>query len=155
MLRQMMFDPRNGGDRQFIEMMQDFVQQHRNRNATTERFQHVVEKHMTPAMNVTGDGKMDWFFGEWVYGTALPKYKLDYTVTALEDGKAQVKGSIAQSEVPQGFVMLVPIYAEFDGPPVRLGTARMVGSATIPIEMTLPKKPKRILLNYNHDVLEQ
>jgi hypothetical protein len=72
MLRQMMFDARNGGDRQFIAMMQDFVKQHMNRNATTERFQRVVEKHMTPGMNVTGDGKMDWFFGEWVYGTALP-----------------------------------------------------------------------------------
>jgi aminopeptidase N len=155
MLRQMMFDPRNGGDRQFIAMMHDFVQQNLNRNATTERFQRVVEKHMTPGMNVTGDGKLDWFFGEWIYGTALPKYKLDYTLTAQDDGKTVLKGSITQSEVPPGFVMLVPIYMDFDGAVTRLGSARLVGSATVPLEVVLPKKPKRVMLNYYHDVLEQ
>jgi aminopeptidase N len=155
MLRQMMFDARNGGDRQFIAMMQEFVQQHMNRNATTERFQRVVEKHMTPAMNVTGDGKMDWFFGEWVYGTMLPKYKLDYTLTAQDDGKVQLKGTISQSEVPQGFIMLVPIYMDFEGTVTRLGSARMAGSATMPLDVVLPKKPRRVMLNYYHDVLEQ
>jgi hypothetical protein len=155
MLRQMMFDPRNGGDRQFIETMQDFVRQMMNRNATTERFQQVVEKHMTPAMNAAGDGKMDWFFGEWVFGTWLPKYKLDYTLTAQDDGKTLLKGSITQSEVPPGFIMQVPIYMDIDGGVARLGSARMVGSTTVPLEVALPKKPKRVMLNYYHDVLEQ
>ncbi len=73
MLRQMIFDARNGGDAGFQAMMQDFVRQNLNRTATTEGFQRVVEQHMTPAMNLAGNGKMDWFFSEWVYGTALPR----------------------------------------------------------------------------------
>jgi hypothetical protein len=90
--------------------------------------------------------------GVW-HGVA--EYKLDYTVTAQDDGKVLVKGSIAQSEVPPGFIMLVPIYADFDGTVTRLGQARLVGSATMPLEVVLPKKPKRVMLNYYHDVLEQ
>jgi aminopeptidase N len=155
MLRQMMFDPKQGGDQPFIAMLQDFVQQHMNRNASTESFQRVVERHMTPAMNLAGNGKMDWFFREWIYDTALPKYKLDYTVTAAEDGKFLLKGSISQSDVPADFKMLVPVYLDFNGQITRLGAARMVGSMSLPIQVELPKKPKRVMLNYFHDVLEQ
>ena len=78
-------------------------------------------------MNITGNGKMDWFFSEWVYGTAIPKYKFDYTVTEHE-GKFLLKGSITQSEVPADFVMIVPIYLDFDGQISRLGSARLRGS---------------------------
>jgi aminopeptidase N len=153
MLRQMMHDGKDG-DRPFIAMMRDFVKQHLNGNASTESFQRVVEQHMTPAMNVAGNGTMDWFFSEWVYGTAVPKYKFDYTL-AEEGGKIVLKASITQSDVPANFVMPVPIYADFDGQMVRLGSARLVGSTTMPIQTQLPKKPKRVVLNYYHDVLEQ
>jgi hypothetical protein len=29
---------------------------------------------MVPAMNATGDGRMDWFFDQRVYGTEIPRY---------------------------------------------------------------------------------
>jgi hypothetical protein len=51
--------------------------------------------------------------------------------------------------------MLVPIYADFDGQVARLGMVRMNGSSTFPLQIELPKKPRRVMLNYNHDVLEQ
>ena len=51
--------------------------------------------------------------------------------------------------------MPVPIYLDFDGQIVRLGTARMVGNTTESgLQVTLPKKPKRVMINYRHDVLE-
>jgi hypothetical protein len=154
MLRQMMFNTRQG-DAAFQNMMQDFVRQHLNRNATTESFERVVEQHMTPAIDAAGNGKMDWFFSEWVYGTALPKYSLDYEVTAEANGKFLLKASLTQSGVPADFVMPVPIYADFDGTLARLGSARMKGSTTLPIQIELPKKPRRVMVNYFHDVLEQ
>jgi aminopeptidase N len=153
MLRQLMFDPKDR-DRPFIAMMQEFVKEHLNRNASTEGFKRVVEKHMRASMDAARTGNMDWFFNQWVYGTAIPKYKLDYTV-AEEGGKIMLKGSIAQSEVPDDFVMMVPIYLDFDGQVMRMGAARLLGNTTLPMQVELPKKPKRVLLNYFHDVLEQ
>jgi hypothetical protein len=154
MLRQMMWDRQNG-DANFQAMMQDFVREHLNRNATTESFQRVVEKHMTPVMNVDGNGKMDWFFSEWIYGTAVPKYTLDYTVTPADGGKFLLKGQLTQADVPADFRMPVPIYIDFDGNIARLGQARMIGSTSLPIQVELPKKPKRVMVNHYHDVLEQ
>ncbi|HLH16046.1 MAG TPA: hypothetical protein VKX45_02450 [Bryobacteraceae bacterium] len=110
---------------------------------------------MTPGMDAAGNHKMDWFFSESVYGTALPKYNLDYTVTPESNGKFLLKGSLVQSGVPADFLMLVPIYADFDGPISRLGSARMKGSTTLPVQIELPKKPRRVMVNYLHDVLEQ
>jgi hypothetical protein len=109
---------------------------------------------MTAAMNVRGDGKMDWFFREWVYGTAIPKYKLEYTV-GEENGKTMLKGSITQSDVPDDFVMLVPIYFDFDGQVTRAGSAKLTGNTTLAMNIPLPKKPRKMMLNYMHDVLEQ
>src|ERR1039458_942075 len=155
MLRQLMYDSKLG-DKPFIDMMHDFVAHHMNGNASTESFQRVVEQHMSPLMDVAGNRKMDWFFSEWVYGTAVPRYKFDYTVTPAEDGKWLLKGRLTQSEVPANFVMQVPIYLDFGGQVVQLGRVKMAGNTTVDsLNVTLPKQPKRVLINYWHDVLEQ
>ena len=44
---------------------------------------------MTPAMDLEGNHRLDWFFREWVYGTTVPRYKFDPAVTAAADGKWQ------------------------------------------------------------------
>ena len=152
MLRGMMWDVKTS-DQRFIDMMHDFVKTYFNRNASTEGFQAVVEKHMTPQMDLDGNHKMDWFFSEWVYDTEIPRYKLQYSLIPESDGKVILKGSITQSEVSERFKMIVPVYLDFDGKLVRLGTVPVLGNGTKEFQVRLPQKPKRVLLNAFHDVL--
>src|SRR5678816_4805043 len=91
----MMYAQNKGGDARFQEMMKDFVKTHCNQNVSTEDFKAIVEKHMTKEMNVTGNGKMDWYFNQWVYGTQVPAYKLEYKVAS--DGT--LNGKVTQSGV--------------------------------------------------------
>ena len=57
--------------------------------------------------------------------------------------------------IARNFLMPVPLYADFDGRIVRLGAVNMLGSSTSKeIDVTLPKRPKRVMVNYWHDVLE-
>ena len=154
MLRYMMWT-QQGGDKAFMEMMRDYVQLHLNQNASTESFKAVAEKHMIPTMDVEGNHRLDWFFRQWVYGTTVPRYKFDFTLTNAADGKCQLKASLTQSEVDSNFVMPVPIYADFDGRVMRLGSVRMIGNSTNQaIQVLLPSRPKRVIINANHDVLE-
>jgi len=154
MLRSLMWDSKEG-DRYFREMMQDFVATYTNKNASTEDFANIVQKHMRPSMDLSGDHTINWFFRQWVYGTAIPRYKFDYTLTPDADGKTVLKASLTQSEVPQDFVMAVPVYVDFDGKLARIGSVRMTGNNTNDkLQVTLPKKPKRVLINAYHDVLE-
>jgi hypothetical protein len=153
MLRAMMYD-RKTGDQTFIEMMHDFVKTHFNQNASTESFKRIVEKHMTPAMDMDGNKRMDWFFNEWVYGTELPRYKLEYSLTPDAGGKVLLKLTVTQSGVSDNFKMLVPVYLDFDGKITRLGEATVIGNSTTPeFKVMLPQKPKRVLINAYHDVL--
>jgi hypothetical protein len=153
MLRTIMYD-RNTGDQRFIDMMHDFVKTYFNQNASTEGFKRVVEKHMTPAMDLDGNKRMDWFFNEWVYGTELPRYRIEYTLTPEPDGKVMLKLTVSQSSVSERFKMLVPIYMDFDGKWVRLGLVNLTGNTTAAeLKVRLPQRPKRVVLNAFHDVL--
>lgn len=150
MLRMMMFNPRDGGDKRFQAMMKDFVQTYFNKPVSTEDFKSIVEKHMTQEMNIDNNGKMDWFFKEWVYGTQVPAYKLEYKVTS--DGV--LSGKVSQSGVSDDFVMLVPIYVDMGKGWSRLGAATIQGNSSVDISgIKLPAVPKRVAVAAMNDVL--
>ncbi|HKU72292.1 MAG TPA: carboxypeptidase regulatory-like domain-containing protein [Pyrinomonadaceae bacterium] len=150
MLRMMMYAQNKGGDARFQAMMKDFVQTHFNQDVSTEDFKAMVEKHMTPDMNVTNDGKMDWFFNQWVYGTQVPAYKLEYNVAS--DGT--MSGKLTQSGVSDDFVMLVPLYIDMGKGWAKLGAARITGNTSVEIKgIKLPAVPKRVAVCAMNDVL--
>jgi len=153
MLRMMMWN-RDGGDVKFKAMLRDFIGTHHNRPVTTEDFKDTIEKHMLPEMNLDGDGTMNWFFKQYVYGTELPTYKLQHTVSSRE-GQTILSIKVTQSGVSDGFKMLLPLYLELtDGRVVRLGSAAMIGNKTVEQEIPLGQIPaRRALLNHYADVL--
>jgi aminopeptidase N len=156
MLRMMMWTAQTGDDN-FKDMMHDFVQTYSGHAATTEDFKAIVEKHMTPGMQRLGNGKMDWFFDEYVYGTALPTYQLESSFDKNSDGDVVLSMKLTQSGVDDRFRMLVPVYIEFaDGHVASFGRVTMVGNtsqeAKIPLK-GLKDIPHRAMVNYFDDVL--
>jgi hypothetical protein len=152
-LRYLMQD-RQTGDKAFIDMMHDFVTTYHGKSASTEDFQRMVEKHIRPEMNLDGNGSMDWFFQEWVYGTDAPSYHLDYTLADAEGGKTLLTMKISQQDVSPAFKMRAAVYVDYDGHPAKLGTVPMAGPSTSnELKVMLAKRPRRVLLNANDDVL--
>src|SRR5467141_142661 len=88
-------------DQAFIDMMHDFMERHRDIPASTESFKAVAEKHMTKKMDLQQNGRLDWFFREWVWGTQVPRYSFKYDVQPGEAGKFKVHAEITQSEVDE------------------------------------------------------
>ena len=153
MLRYLMLD-RQAGDKDFMDMMHDFVTTYHGKSASTEDFQRMVEKHIRPDMNLDGNGSMNWFFQEWVYGVEAPSYHLDYTLADADGGKTLLTMKISQQDVGPAFKMRVAAYVDYDGHPARLGTVPLQGSSTSnELKVTLAKRPRRVLLNANNDVL--
>jgi hypothetical protein len=157
MVRMMMFSSKDG-DAQFKAMMHDFVKTYYNKAASTEDFKAMVEKHMTPSMDVTGDHKMDWFFDPFVYGTTLPNYKFTYNFTNGTQGPV-MDISINQSNVSNDFKMIVPVYLELaNGRVIKLGSTLVAGNTTKSEKvdlgaMGLKEAPKKVYINYFDDVL--
>jgi peptidase M1-like protein/carboxypeptidase family protein len=152
MLRSIMYSDE---DKEFIAMMHDFVESHRERAASTESFKAVVERHMSKGMDLQGNGRMDWFFNEWVYSTQVPRYQFDYQLAPADGGKAKLHMTITQSEVDEHFVMLVPVFADFGSGMVRIGQVGIGGSTTRTVDTLLPSQPKKVALNAYRDVLER
>ncbi len=155
MIRMMMWSPRDGDDR-FKATMHDFVNTYRLRAATTEDFKAIVEKHMSPQMDLEGAHTMDWFFREYVYGTALPNYHFEGDATPSGDGW-KLHFRLVQSGVDAKFVNTVPLYIELvNGKIIRMGDIRIHGANAIEQTVQLPKLPaaiKKVTINYYYDVL--
>ena len=155
MLRSVMYTNKDG-DKAFIEMMHDFVQTFSTHPASTEAFKAIAERHMSHAYDFENNGRLDWFFREWVYGTEVPKYQFDYQLSpGGADGKTKLHISLTQSEVSDRFVMSVPIFADFGKGFIRLGQLPAVGNSTKTYDFDLPAAPKKVALNEYKEILER
>jgi hypothetical protein len=153
---EMLFWTMKYGETPFKAAMHDFVKSYENKAATTEDFKAVMERDMPEWMDVDNNHKLDWFFDAYVYGTEIPKYTM--TSTFEKKGEETIAHiTLTQSGVSNDFRMLVPIYVELaDKRAFSLGFARIKGSQTIEKTVNLgklPGEPKRMVANYNYDLL--
>jgi hypothetical protein len=157
MLRTSMWDQQaQTPDARFIAMMKDFTSTYGGKTATTADFQRVVERHIVPTLNATRDGKMDWFFDQWVYGTNVPRYVSALKVEKAGGNEYRIHGQVTQEGVAKDFRTLVPVQVDFGKDEIALiGKVGLTGEATVPIDVTLklPKAPKRALVNAYGEVL--
>jgi len=142
-------------DQAFIDMMHDFIESHRDAPASTESFKAIVEKHMTKQMDLQKNGKLDWFFDEWVYDTKVPRYQLKYDIQPGDGGHVKVHTEITQSEVDDHFAMYVPIFGDFGKGMIRLAQVLVIGNTTRNVTMDLDRAPKKVQLNAMKDILER
>ena len=86
----------------------------------------------------------------------MPHYDLSSDLTPGADGVETIHFKLSQSSVSNNFVMLVPLYVQLaDGNVVRIGSMNMRGvmNSEQTIKVKLPSPGKKLLLNYNADVL--
>jgi hypothetical protein len=159
MLRMAMMDQsKQNPDEAFMAMMHDFVTTYAGKNPSTDDFQRVAEKYVVPRMKIASDGKLKWFFDQWVKGSAIPRFVTKLDVQPAAEGKYHISGTVTQSEVPDNFATVVPLYVMYDkGAYAKLGDLVMVGNATknVNVDVALSKRPKSITINANHDVLSR
>src|SRR6267378_2442479 len=110
MLREMLRQPGSKNpDARFTALLQTLATKYAYRALSTEDLQREVEAVMTPAMDLDGGRSMQWFFEQWVRGTGIPHYRVEFTSHAAEKGYL-VKGKLYQSGVPRAFIASVPLY---------------------------------------------
>jgi aminopeptidase N len=131
MLHEMLHDPAaKDGDTRFRDLLQAILTKYRFRALTAEDFQREVERQMTPAMDLEGTRRMDWFFDEWVRETGIPHYSVKFEVKP-HGNEFLVTGRLEQDEVDDLFTAPVPLYVARPGTrPDRLGIVITTGPAT-------------------------
>ncbi len=147
MLHFLFSHPSTYDDTAFNTMMQDFVTRHRNKAARTEDFWAVASEHFarTPTAQKFNLRNLDWFFRQWVYGTGLPSYQMEWEVITKADG-LYLSGVVKQDAVDKDFVMILPLVLSFDGNQEARTTVAAAGPVT-PFEMKVPAKPRKVELD--------
>ena len=149
MLRMLMRGEGSNPDEAFQKMVREFLETHQGATATTFDLKRIAEKHMTKTMDLREDRKLDWFFDQWVFGSGIPKYTMDYKVEA-SGGSFVVEGAIKQSDVPDDFIMPVPVYAD----DMLLGKV-VVDAQGGTFRFTVKQKPSRVMMDPRATVLSQ
>jgi len=112
MLREMLRQPgAKDPDARFAAFLRDLAQKYAYRALSTDDLQHEVEAVMTPAMDLEGGRSMEWFFEQWVRGTGIPHYRVEFSTHQTDKGIV-VRGKLFQTEVPRSFITSVPLYAK-------------------------------------------
>jgi hypothetical protein len=147
MLRMMLQDSASKNpDERFIALLHGLLEAHRYAALTTEDLQKAVERVMTPAMDLEGGQSMDWFFEQYVRSTGIPDYELKYTARPGAKGFL-VRGKLIQKNVPDDFVLRVPIYWQGQsGKPALLGNVITSGGETS-FQFVTATLPKRLLID--------
>jgi len=137
---------KTGNEDLFRKILQDFLHTYTGKDASTEDFKKIIEKH-------TGID-WSWFFDQWIHGATIPTYSWRYKLSkrANQEGLFELEVTVRQSDVQPGFKMMVPLQAEMDD-----GTVKQF---VLPIDepeevfkLKVSKKPKKVIFNPNYSVL--
>ncbi len=147
MLREMLRQPNTPNpDARFMALLKSLVIKYAHKPLSTEQFQREVEAVMTPKMDIEGGRSMEWFFDEYVRGTAIPHYHVTFTTRRVEKG-FQIRGKLIASGVPHSFVAPVPLYVSGGSSHgVFLGTV-IAGPDETHFSFTAQTEPRKLLID--------
>ncbi len=147
MLRNIFMDLQTLDESRFVGMLRDFYLAFAGSEATTEDFRRAVEVHL--------GADMGWFFDQWLYGSAIPTYRVEYCGKELEDGRWAVTARVEQERVPEAFQMYVPLRLDFGNEGsarLRIGVRGPLTEVALP---PMPRRPSRIVFNEFESVLAE
>ncbi len=138
-------------DARFTALLRALVTKYAYRALSTDDLQHEVETVMTPGMDLEGGRSMEWFFEEWVRGTGIPHYRVEFTARHTEKGY-QIRGKLFQTGVPRSFIASVPLYAGGAGHGALLATVVAAGPETS-FHFVAPAPPRKIVVDSHMTLL--
>jgi aminopeptidase N len=77
------------GRDKFNELMAKFLEQFRNKNASIDDFERLTSQ--------VADTNMRYFFAQWLEGTGVPEFSVDYQIIRTRNGKFRTRGTVRQN----------------------------------------------------------
>ena len=139
---------RRMGDERFLEMLGDLCRRYRYSFLTTEEFRRHAAAYVPQELP---DASLEEFFEQWVYDTGIPRLKISHRVRGRPP-RVRVSVTVTQSDVPAYFSALVPVDVHLPGGAVRRRWVR-TGDEPVSLELTVPQRPLRVVLNPDRSVL--
>jgi hypothetical protein len=164
MLRHMLREPGSGGsrrrpasdpDQKFYAVLRDLRTRHENKDISTRDLLAAFEDALPRSAHLDGRKSLDWFYEEWINGTALPKFDLSDVRLAPRGAGAVASGRIVAKDAPETMVTPLPVYAlTAQGKPVYAGRVFAEGPST-EFRLNVPAGTTKLVLDPHDTVLKQ
>ena len=128
------------GDENFDKLLARYSQQFQNTPVSTEAFEKLA--------NEVAGGDLNYFFDQWLNGTGVPEFKVDYTVWRQKNGY-RVDGTVKQDL--DLFKMPVEFQVQTDGEP-EYARVEVVGESS-ELDVKTERKPKSIVIDPKEKIL--
>ncbi len=128
------------GDDNFNKLLSRYVQQFQNTPASTDAFEKL-------ASEVAG-GDLGYFFDQWLNGSGVPEFKVDYTIFREKNGY-KVLGQVKQDL--DLFKMPVEFQIQTDGDP-EYARVEVAGPSS-EFEAKTDRKPKAVVIDPKEKIL--
>lgn len=148
MLHFLLTDPETGDGTQFFNLMKEFTSKYKGKLANTKDFQQLANMYFanSPIGKKYGLKDLDWFMRQWVYGTELPTYRLQYKVESRPEGGNLVTGMLLQEGVDSNWFMPLPLIIYFENGNHVSGVIHAMGPST-PVKVAVSNQIKRVELD--------
>jgi len=77
------------GKEKFDRLLQNFLEEYRSKNASIDNFEKLASKVAAEDMR--------YFFAQWVEGTGVPEFSVDYQIIRTRAGKFRTRGTVKQT----------------------------------------------------------
>jgi hypothetical protein len=142
-------------DQKFFAVLRELRTRHENKDISTREVLQAFEDALPPSAHFDGRKSLDWFYEEWINGTAIPRFELGGVRFAPRGGKAVASGRIFLKDAPETMVAPLPIYAvTARGRPVYVGRVFADGPET-EFRINVPAGTTKLLLDPYGTVLRQ
>jgi len=128
------------GPENFDKLLARYVDQYQNTPVSTETFEKLASE--------AAGGDLNYFFDQWLNGTGVPEFKVEYTVFRKKDGYV-VQGTVKQDL--DLFKMPVEFQIQTDGDP-EYARVEVVGESS-EMDVTTQRKPKSVLIDPREKIL--
>jgi aminopeptidase N len=129
------------GKDKFDQLMRSFLEQYRGKNASIDDFERLSTK-------VAGEN-MRYFFAQWVEGTGVPTFTVDYQIIRTRAGKFLARGTVKQTVETLKMPVELTLRSEGDD---RSTVVRLDGlSEDFDIESS--GKPLEVIVDPNNKIL--
>ena len=158
MLRTMMQDGAtlsgHPGDDPFLRALRKMVARYSEHDVSTRDFQALLEEQLPPSLKFEDRASLDWFFDEWVNGTAIPKLQLKNIRMKTHGAVTTATATVLQGDAPEQLVTSVPIYAESKAGMKLVARVFADGSETS-VSFKVPSGTKKLVLDPYRTVLDR
>jgi hypothetical protein len=142
-------------DQKFFRVLRELRARHENKDISTRDVLAAFEDLLPPSAHFDGRKSLDWFYEEWVNGTAVPRFELSGVRVVPRAGGTVGSGKILIKNAPETMVAPLPIYAVTGrGRPVFAGRVFADGPET-EFRVNAPPGTTKLLLDPYGTVLKQ